>query len=82
MWPASTSPSAGLGIAEPQAEGDQWCSVRPAEPGSEKGQTMKKFPAKWRDRAWWHEALKTTARWVVSGAVRELGRWALDMWLR
>lgn len=43
---------------------------------------MKKFPAKWRDRAWWHEALKTTARWVVSGAVRELGRWALDMWLR
>lgn len=43
---------------------------------------MKKFAAKWHDRAWRHEALMTTARWVVSGAVRALGHWALDMWLQ
>ncbi|WNO76946.1 hypothetical protein [Streptomyces sp. AM8-1-1] len=43
---------------------------------------MKKFAAKWHDQAWRHEALKTTARWVVSRAVMELGRWALDMWLQ
>ncbi|MFE7030784.1 hypothetical protein ACFU9Y_10790 [Streptomyces sp. NPDC057621] len=43
---------------------------------------MKKIAAKWHDWAWRHEALKTTARWAVSGAVRELGRWALDTWLQ
>ncbi|MDH6522074.1 hypothetical protein M2159_008453 [Streptomyces sp. SAI-090] len=49
--------------------------------GFEEGQAMRKFAAKWRDRAWRREALRTAGGWVVSGVVRELVRTALGLWL-
>ncbi|MFJ8563025.1 hypothetical protein ACIRD0_37305 [Streptomyces microflavus] len=42
---------------------------------------MKKCAAKCCERVGWLEALKVTAKWVASSAMRELGRWVLEMWL-